>query len=63
MTYDDYKLRLTPYGMETCCIGDEPTTHAIPTDTGELLPYCAEHAAAVKAEFPDSAVYLYELAR
>lgn len=52
-------MRLSPFGMATCCVCDEPTTHAIPTLSGELLPHCASCAKALKAEFPDATVLLY----
>ncbi len=52
-------MRLTPYGMTTCCICDAPTTHSIPTEDDEYLPYCAACAAALKREFPKVRVLLY----
>lgn len=52
-------LYLSPFGMDECCICDGPVTHVIPTEDGELLPYCAGCASKVKAAFPDSRVLLY----
>lgn len=46
-------LTVTPYGLAECCICDAPATVAIRDDAdSELLGYCADDAAAVKAEFP-----------
>lgn len=52
-------LKLSPYGMVTCSICDKPTVYAIPTERGELLPYCSACAKLVQAEFPEVQLYLY----
>ena len=52
-------IRVSPFGMDECCICDGPTTHTIPAESGEYLPYCAKCAAIVKREFPDVRVLLY----
>lgn len=45
-------MRITPYGIETCCICDARATvvHRL-TAASELLPYCASCAADITCQF------------
>ena len=53
-------MRLSPFGMDTCCVCDAPTTHAgMDPETKEILPYCANDMRAVKQNFPEVLVLLY----
>lgn len=51
-------LKISPFGMATCCICDAETTHAA-EDGGELLPYCRTCIGQLKERFPDTRTYLY----
>lgn len=52
------RLSVSPYGLETCGCCDAPSTHAVRSErTGELLPLCADCAAAYRSEFPADPVY------
>lgn len=51
-------MKITPYGIDQCaiCDSDDPA-FLIPTEDGELIAYCADHAREIKNEFPDSQLF------
>lgn len=52
-------MKLSPYGMKTCCICDKETTHALDSEDGTWLPYCAECAKATKDRWPETRVVIW----
>ncbi len=51
-------MKVTPYGLNECCICDGPAVLALRADSdSELLGYCREDAADHKAAFPDTQVF------
>ncbi len=52
-------MKLSPYGMDTCCICDALSTHASPAEDGTYLPYCATCMRMMKDEFPSIRVLIW----
>ncbi len=56
-------MKLSPFGMDTCCICDAPTTHAVEAEHGEWLPVCAKCAQWERDTFPGIRIALWDANR
>jgi hypothetical protein len=52
-------IKVSPFGMEECCVCDAPTTHVVDDVDGCWYPHCAGCARAVREAFPSVRVLLW----